>query len=72
MSSGDRRAARVDMASALRDIFKKYTRGARESAWNSMCSKDGQQEMAKLLNNPSRPISGFRTISFREWLEKTD
>ena len=69
MASGDKRAARVEMANAMRDIFKKYTRGARSAAWNSMCSKDGQDEMDKLLNNPGRPTTRFRTISFREFVE---
>lgn len=69
MASGDKRQARMDMAVAMRDIFKKYTRGARAAAWNSMCSKDGQDEMDKLLNNPSRPLSRFRGMSFKEWLK---
>ncbi|MHA1949685.1 MAG: hypothetical protein ACW99G_07205 [Candidatus Thorarchaeota archaeon] len=68
-SSGDKRAARVAMADSIRNLFKKYTRGARASAWHSLCSREGRQEMDRLLNNPSRPITKFRSMSFKEWLE---
>lgn len=68
MASGDKRNARMEMIASLRDIFKKYTRGARAAAWRSLSSFTGRQEVEKILNNTGRPLSRFRNLSFREWL----
>jgi len=68
MASGDKRNARMEMITALRDVFKRYTRGSRAAAWKSLSSSSGKQEVAKVLNNTNRPLSRFRNLSFREWL----
>jgi hypothetical protein len=69
MPSSNLRQAQVDMASVLRDVFKKYVRSTRKQAWDAITSKKGQEEMDKLLTQPSRPISRFRALNFREWLK---
>lgn len=60
--------ATVGIASALAKEFKKYTRHAREAAWDNLTSREGRREVAKLLQNPSRPLNTFRTLSFKEWI----
>jgi len=69
MASSDNRQAVVDMASALRNVYKKYNRETRRKAWRALTSKKGRDLMDKLLNQTSRPVSHFRTLSFREWLQ---
>jgi hypothetical protein len=71
MPSSDNRQAVVDMATALRNVYKKYNRETRRKAWKALISKKGQDLMAKLLNQTSRPVSHFRTLSFREWLNES-
>lgn len=64
--------ATTDMASALKDVFKKYTRQTREKAWSKLTSQDGRREMDKLLQDPNRPLSQFRKLNFAEWLHNED
>jgi len=68
MPSSDNRQAVVDMATALRNVYKKYNRETRRKAWRALTSKKGQEEMAKLINQTTRPVSHFRSLSFREWI----
>jgi hypothetical protein len=68
MPSSNLRQAQVDMASALKDVFKKYVRSTRKKAWDAITSKKGHEEMDKLITQPSRPISRFRALNFREWM----
>jgi len=70
MPSSNLRQAQVDMASALRDVFKKYTRSTRKRAWKTITSDRGHREMDKLLIQTSRPVTRFRALNFREWIEK--
>ncbi len=67
MSSGNPRDCIMDIASALKHIFTKYTRGSRKKAWSTITSSKGKSEIQKLLINPQRKINVFRNISFREW-----
>ena len=67
-SGNNPRQAIVDMASALREVFKKYTRAVRRKAWKKLISNQGQKEIEKVLNQTSRPVSRFRTLPFAEWV----
>ena len=58
------------MATALRNVYKKYNRETRRKAWKAITSKKGDELMAKLINQTSRPVSHFRTLSFREWMDQ--
>ena len=66
------RQAIVDMAGALRGVFKDYVRQTRQKAWNKLITGDGKKTSEKLLNNPGRPLSTFRTLQFSEWLALQD
>jgi hypothetical protein len=59
--------ATVDMASALKDVFKKYTRQTRSKAWSKLTSRQGMDEVEKILQDPNRPLSQFRKLNFAEW-----
>ncbi len=62
-------SATVDMAAALQGVFKQYTRHARQEGFRDLTSKKGMDNLEKLLVNPSRPLSAFRKLSFKEWLD---
>lgn len=71
------RKAIVDIAKELESVFKKYSRQTRIKAWEKIISKDGEKEVKKILNDPSRPINTFQklatqnemVICFGKWLE---
>ncbi len=69
MPSSDNRQAVVDMATALRNVFKKYNRETRRKSWRALTGKKGQEEMTKLIRQTTRPVSHFRSLSFREWIK---
>lgn len=61
----------VDIVKNLESVFRKYSRQTREKAWERLTSKQGEKEMVKILNDPSRPVNTFQklaTDSFKEWL----
>jgi len=67
----------VDIAKSLESVFKKYTRQTREKAWDKITSKDGEKEVKKILNDPSRQINTFQKLatqneSFKTWLENVE
>ena len=64
------RQATIDLATALRNVFKTHTRNNRERAWNSITSTAGNEEINKLIVNPNRPLNKFATLSFKEWLKR--
>jgi hypothetical protein len=57
------------MAKALQGVFKQYTRHARKEGFRDLISKKGIDNLEKMVVNPNRPLSAFRQLSFREWLE---
>lgn len=62
-----------DMAEALRKVFKKYSRQTRQLAWQKLISRRGQQEVEKLMHQPTRSTNRFRTLwsecrDFDSWL----
>jgi hypothetical protein len=72
VSSGNPRDCIEDIADALKQIFNKYSRGARKKAWSTIAGSRAQTEIKKLLNNPQRNTNVFRNISFRDWVEIND
>jgi RNA polymerase-binding transcription factor DksA len=59
----------VDIAKALRGVFKKHTVSNRRDAWEAISNSRGKKEVEKLLRNPNRNINTFKQLAFREWLE---
>ena len=67
------RGAVVDIAKSLEAVFKKYSRQTRIKASGKITSKEGEKEVKKILNDPSRQINTFQKLatkneSFKEWL----
>lgn len=67
----------VDIAKSLEGVFKRYTRQTREKAWDKITSKDGEKEIKKILNDPTRQINTFQKLanqneSFKNWLESQE
>ena len=67
----------VDLAKGLEAVFKKYSKGTREKAWERMSGKEGQKEVKKILIDPTRQINTFQKLankneSFSEWMEKRE
>jgi hypothetical protein len=67
------RGAVVDIAKSLEAVFKKYSRQTRVKAWDKITSKEGEKEVKKILNDPTRQINTFQKLatkneSFKEWL----
>lgn len=65
----------IDIAKSLESVFKKYTKNTRTKAWEKITSKDGEKEVKKILNDPSRQVNTFQKLanqkneSFKNWLE---
>jgi hypothetical protein len=57
------RKAIVDIAKSLESVFKKYSRQTRTKAWEKISSKKGEEEIKKILNDPSRQINMFQKLS---------
>ncbi len=53
----------VDIAKSLESVFKKYSRQTRSKAWEKVTGKDGEKEMKKIINDPSRPINTFQKLA---------
>ena len=64
--------AMLDMAEALKKVFKKHARGPREQAWKKLTHGEGKKQMDYLLVHPDHSLNTFHRISFKEWLEKRD
>lgn len=67
----------VDIVKNLENIFKKYSRQTRSKAWDKITSKQGEKEISKILNDPSRPINTFQKLateskSFADWVKTRD
>lgn len=63
----------VDLARSLETVFRKYSRGTREKAWERLTSRKGEAEVKKILLDPKRQINTFQklaTESFSEWMER--
>jgi hypothetical protein len=71
------RGAVVDIAKGLESVFKKYSRQTRIKAWEKITSKEGEKEVKKILNDPTRQINTFQKLatkneSFKIWLEDNE
>lgn len=72
------RKAIVDIAKELESVFKKYSRQTRTKAWERLTGKEGEKEVRKILNDPTRPINTFQKLAtknetvtkFGEWIKK--
>lgn len=65
----------VDLAKGLETVFRKYSRGTREKAWEKITSKRGEAEVKKILLDPKRQINTFQklaTESFSEWVKRRE
>ena len=67
-----KKQAVVDMAKALRDVFKGYTRHARGDAWKKLVAPEGKREMDKLVQDPFRPLNMFQKMTFKEWIDQEE
>jgi hypothetical protein len=62
--------ALVDMAKAIKDVFKDYSLSARKQAWHKLIKDPiAKSEMEQSLINPKRSNSRLMSVSFKEWLE---
>lgn len=65
----------VDLAKGLEAVFRKYSRGTREKAWERLTSKKGEAEVKKIILDPKRQINTFQklaTESFSEWVKRRE
>lgn len=53
----------MDLAEKIQSVFKKYTLNTRKKAWRKINSKEAQDLFEKLLVNPSRSLSPFKSIA---------
>lgn len=53
----------MDLAEKIQGVFKKYTLNTRRKAWRKINSKEAQDLFEKLLVNPSRSLSPFKSIA---------
>lgn len=72
MSKSSVQFAAADMAKSLVNVFHQYTRHSRTKGFEQLTSNKGMKELKKFLVNPNRPLSTFRKLSFKEWLEEND
>lgn len=66
--TSDARDATQDIYDGLKRIFKKYSRTARERAWDRVTSVAGEKVVKRIINNPSVPTPGLDRLAFKEWL----
>lgn len=65
----DPRPAIQDLLDAIRGVFKKYSKPAREKSWQGIQSAEGRDSIQKLIKNPAAPVTGTsRFLKFKEWL----
>jgi hypothetical protein len=65
----------VDIAKSLEAVFRKYSRNTRGKAWGRITGKQGEIQIKKILQDPTRPTNGFQKLatqaeSFSTWMEK--
>lgn len=53
----------VEIAKSLESVFKKYSRQTRAKAWEKITSKEGEKEVKKILNDPSRQTNTFQKLA---------
>lgn len=59
----------LDIASNLTKSFKKFSKSTREKAWKRLTSPDGEKQIKKIIIDPSRQLSTFPQLAFKEWME---
>lgn len=63
------REVAVDLAKAIRGVFKQNTQRANRSAWKAISSGQGKEEITKYITNPGRSLNSISRLRFSEWLE---
>jgi len=59
----------LDIASNLTKSFKKFSKPTREKAWQRITSADGEKQVKKIINDPSRQLNTFPQLAFKEWIK---
>lgn len=73
MAKNNIRSAIIDMANALRGVFKDYSLDARRKAYKKLTdTAAGKREMNNLLRTPSRSLNNIRSLQFAEWLTEAE
>ena len=52
----------MDMAKALSQVFKRYTRSTRSRGWKQLTSPKGMRELDQIVRTPTRSLNKFRTL----------
>ena len=69
MKKSDARPGIQDLLDAIRGVFKKYSREAREKSWRDVTTGEGLKAVHKMIRDPGVPIiSPYRFQKFKEWL----
>ena len=58
----------MDIAQALKKVFKNYTQTTRKYAWKKVSGTKGQAEVQRLAVNPDRSLAPFEKLAFKEWV----
>ena len=54
--------ALVELASAIKGVFSKYSLNTRKIIWKKITSDKGMEEVDKIIRTPSRNVSRFRSL----------
>ncbi len=68
-SDSNLQQAILDIASNLTKSFKKFSKSTREKAWQRLTSPDGEKQIKKILIDPSRQLTTFPQLAFKEWFD---
>lgn len=72
-SNSDARKTLQELVDDIKRVFKKYSRTARERAWDALTSSRGKKEIDQLIKNPSKNVYGVnRWLSFKDWVEEKE
>lgn len=70
MNDSNSKKILTDIATALKTVFKKYSKYSRQRGWDTITSKQGEAQIKKIIIDPTNiPVSNFEKLSFKEWLE---
>jgi hypothetical protein len=69
MTKSDPRKAVEDLVHDIKNIFKQYTKNARQKSWVAVNSPNGKHLINKIIKDPSVPTIGLaRLLNFKEWI----
>ena len=61
-----------DIAKYLQGTFKRTTLAARKTAWRTLSTGRGKEEIDKLAIHPERSLNAISNLSFKEWLSRSE